>query len=955
MSNSLYASAEYSTALAVVGMAGRFSGSQSLEGFWQNIATKASTIRHYTEAELLAAGVKPEDLQQPNYVKAGSVLENIEYFDTSFFGFNPREAEVLDPQFRIFLECVWEVLEMAGYDLTTYDGLVGVFAGAGYKNYLLHHIQKTPAISEAMSEFQISLSQEADVLAALTSYKLNLKGPSVSVQSFCSTSLLGVHLAGQSLLNYECDIAVAGGVALNSLQMKGYFYEEGRIVSPDGFCRPFDARAQGTVLGNGAAVVALKRLQEALADGDQIYSIIRGSATNNDGNQRVSFTSPGLNGQASVIVSAMSYAGVHPETIAYIEANGTGTKLGDAIEMAAMIKAFSGKTQKKQFCAIGSLKPNVGHLDRASGVAGLIKTTLALRHHQFPPHLHYEQPNPEVDLANSPFYVNTELLPWPHQQTPRRAGINSFGLGGTNVHLVIEEAPELESSNSLRTWHIFPISARTEWSLQQARSNLAAHLGSHTDQACADIAYTLQVGRSSFSYRNFVVAQTLEEARVALENQAGQFTHQEHRDRPVALLLPDTDAQYRDLARSAYAQEPLFREIVARHLQSLPAELKGELQGLLLPKPETRPVAERDGTEQCELSPSALLVVQYVLAQLLLEWGIQPQALLGHGPGEYVAACLAGIFTLENALALVTYHAQLAARPETMGKASLNALRTINLQSPRIPLVSSVTGTWITPAQATDLDYWLQRTGQHASPDQGVTLLLQDPELVLLEMGTAGNLVQPHDNAEQQHQICSLTGPDNEQPAISAVLGRLWLAGVTIDWKRLSRGERRLRVPLPTYPFERQRCWIDDPANLNAIRQRVAATKKEADIANWFYLPYWQQTFPLVLPEATTRQQTENAFLLFMDTVGIGAQVAASLEQAGYLVITVEAGQSFAQCGNKHFSLRPGADEDYAALFTALGKLELRPRTILHCWNVTVDEQLKTGFTSLLSLARAIG
>ncbi|HEU5226793.1 MAG TPA: type I polyketide synthase, partial [Ktedonobacteraceae bacterium] len=511
MSNSQYSS-EYNTALAIVGMAGRFPGASSLEQFWHNIANKVSAIQHYSEEELLAAGVKQEDIQQPNYVRAGAVLEHIEYFDTSFFGFSPREAEILDPQFRIFLECVWEAVEMAGYDLTTFDGLVGVFAGAGYKNYLRHHLMPSRKISEAFSEFQISLGQEQDVLATLVSYKLNLKGPSVAVQSFCSTSLAATHLACQSLLNYECDLAVAGGVALNSLQKKGYFYEEGQLTSPDGHCRPYDARAQGSVLSNGAAVVALKRFQDALNDGDQIHAIIRGSAMNNDGNQRVNYTAPGLDGQASVIASALSYAGVHPETIAYIEANGSSTMLGDAIELAAMSRAFASKTQKKRFCGIGSLKANLGHLDRASGVAGLIKTTLALTHHQLPPHIHYEQPNPEIDLGSSPFYINTKLTPWPRRQTPRRAGVNSFGLGGTNVHLVLEEAPELKSDAPARSWQLLPLSGRSAWSLRQANRNLIAHLKAHPEQSLADIAYTLQLGRCAFNYRQFVLAQTAEEA-----------------------------------------------------------------------------------------------------------------------------------------------------------------------------------------------------------------------------------------------------------------------------------------------------------------------------------------------------------------------------------------------------------------------------------------------------------
>ncbi len=515
--NDIHHSPEYSTALAIVGMAGRFPGASTPEKFWQNIAGKVSSISFYSQEDLLSAGIKLEDIQQPNYVKAGTVLENVDRFDASFFGFTPREAEIMDPQYRLFLECAWEALEEAGYDLERFGGLVGIFAGSGYKNYLLHHIIPNHSITDMMSEFQLSLSHEQDALATQIAYRLNLKGPSITVQSFCSTSLAAVHMASQSLLTYDCDIALAGAVALNALQVKGYFYEEGTIVSPDGHCYPFDARAHGSVMSNAAAVVALKRLQDALDDGDHIYSVLRGSAINNDGNRRVNYTAPGVDGQAAVIAHAMSNAGVAPETISYIEANGTGTRLGDAIELAAMVKAFAHKTQKRKFCAIGSLKPNIGHVDRASGVAGLIKMALALSHRQLPPHINYAQPNPEIDLDQSPFYVNEQLLPWPQQQTPRRAGVSSFGLGGTNVHAILEEAPERERLSSHRTWQLLLLSAKTAWSVQQMCSNLATYLHTHPDQSLADIAYTLQVGRSAFSYRQFVVARTGEEASRELE------------------------------------------------------------------------------------------------------------------------------------------------------------------------------------------------------------------------------------------------------------------------------------------------------------------------------------------------------------------------------------------------------------------------------------------------------
>src|SRR5581483_8124665 len=779
----------------------------------------------------------------------------------------------------------------------------------------------------------------------------------VSVQSFCSTSLAAVHLACQSLLNFECDLAVAGGIALNSLQKKGYFHEEGLLNSPDSYCRPFDARAQGSVLSNGAAVVALKRFQEALDDGDQ----------------RVSYTAPGLEGQASVIASAMSYAGVHPETIAYIEANGSSTMLGDAIELAAMSRAFAAKTRKKQFCGIGSLKSNVGHLDRASGVAGLIKTALALSHRQLPPHIHYEQPNPEIDLGNSPFYINTNLTPWPRLQTPRRAAINSFGLGGTNVHLVLEEAPEREAGSPSRDWQVLPLSAKSAWSLQQASSNLAAHLRAHPEQSLADVAYTLQVGRCAFSYRQFVVAQTAEEACAALEQKQTLVSHQECRDRAVAFLFSDMGKRSIDVARNLYGQEPHFRETLDRCCQFLQTHLKLDLQPLLSPEPATDGTSEvtcntllerwqtnnRANGEQIDVMQPVTFIVAYALARLLMEWHIRPQAMLGYGPGEYVAACLAGVLSLEDALILIAYRASLTATHGAVDQSVSRLLRSITWHEPQIPYISSVTGTWVTKKQATDPDYWAGQLYQPAQRAQEAERLLQESGRVLLAV-TADCV------SEQSAQIIPLFTQRFDQADLLSALGRLWLAGVTIDWRRLSAHERRLRVSLPTYPFERQRCWIDDPANLNIIRQRIAATTKEGDIADWFYLPYWEQKRPPVLPERSQQKQLDDPYLIFVDAYGIGTGIAQKLEQEGYATILVEVGEEFAQQSANRFTLRADSSEDYAELFKALSSSGCMPKTIMHCWNVTTDEvapvhsadfnaQQKIGFASLLCLAQAIG
>src|SRR6266480_1526225 len=682
--------AAYETAIAIIGMSGRFPGAQTVEAFWQNVAAGVKSIRFFTMEELAAEGVDPALLQHPNYVKAGAVLEGFERFDAAFFGFAPREAELMDPQHRLFLECAWEALEDAAYDPETYRGLVGVFGGTGFSSYLMYNLYLNPEIMDWVDPFQASVVNDKDSLASTVSYKLNLKGPSLSVQTFCSTSLVAVHLACQSLLNYECDLALAGGVAIAVPHVRGYLYQEGGIVSPDGECRTFDEKAQGSVLGNGVGVVTLKRLAEALEEGDHIYSIIRGSAINNDGSVRVSYTAPGLEGQSEVIAEAFGHAGVEAESISYLEAHGTATRLGDAVELAAMKQAFGLQTDKRQFCAIGSVKPNVGHLDRASGVTGLIKTTLALQHQQLPPSLNFEQASTEVDFEHSPFYVNTHLQEWPSQGQPRRAGVSSFGLGGTNAHVVLEEAPESEPSRPSRPWQLLLLSAKTESALEQATNNLRHYLQTHDEIDLPDVAYTLQVGRSAFNHRQVLLCRDRREAITALQStDSSQLLrmHQTHRGREVAFLFPGVGEQYAGMAQGLYEQEQAFREVVDHCCGVLQMQVGLNLREVLFPRELQGSISKRNGTANSRMDLRALLgrngqnpqastvhlkdtavaqpavfVIEYALAQLLQAWCIRPQAMLGYSLGEYVAACLAGVFSLEDALALVARRAQLIAQ-----------------------------------------------------------------------------------------------------------------------------------------------------------------------------------------------------------------------------------------------------------------------------------------------------
>jgi len=646
--------------IAVIGMAGRFPGARNIDEFWQNLRDGRETITRFSDEELLASGVSPELINNPAYVKAGGILENLDIFDAAFFGFTPREAEMTDPQQRIFLQEAWKALEDAGYDPETYPRLIGVYAGVGMNGYL-YNLYSNPGLIELFGIFQTLLGNDKDFLSTRVSYKLNLRGPSVTVQTACSTSLVAVHMACQSLLYYQCDIALAGGVSVSVPQKAGYLYQEGGILSPDGHCRAFDARAQGFVGGSGVGVVVLKRLTEAVADGDHIYAVIKGSAINNDGSLKVGFTAPSVRGQESVIAAAQALAGVEAETISYVEAHGTGTALGDPVEIAALTEVFRASTAARGFCAVGSVKTNIGHLDAAAGVSGLIKTVLALEHRELPPSLHYERPNPEIDFASSPFYVNATLSEWPAGRTPRRAGVSSLGLGGTNAHVILEEAPRPAPSAERKPWHLLTLSAKTATALEHSTADLAAHLRQHPELSLGDVAHTLHVGRRGFSHRRFIVCKELGEATAALDTldpQRSATGFSEAADRPVVFMFPGGGAQHVNMGLGLYKTEPTFREQVELCVELLRPQLGFDLRDYLYPR-EARKEEAAGQMERAAVALPALFTMEYALSKLWMSWGVYPQAMIGHSLGEYVAACLAGVISLRDALALVALRGRL--------------------------------------------------------------------------------------------------------------------------------------------------------------------------------------------------------------------------------------------------------------------------------------------------------
>ncbi|HVW84683.1 MAG TPA: type I polyketide synthase, partial [Bryobacteraceae bacterium] len=548
--------------VAIIGVAGRFPGADTVEEFWANLVAAKESISFFSDEELAASGLDVEDLKRRgHYVPARGLLRDADCFDAAFFGVHPKEADVLDPQQRVFLETCWAALERAGYAPTRLNGSVGVFAGATYNTYYLHALHRRPDLIELIGSDLVMFGNERDYLTTRVAYKLGLTGPALNVSTACSSSLVAVCQACESLLTHQCDMALAGGVSVRVPQASGYYHDDGNIGSPDGKTRTFDEQAAGTVFSNGVGVVVLKRLEDAVNDGDRIYAVIKGAAVNNDGAKRVSFGAPGVEGQAEVIAMAHALAGVDPETITLVEAHGTATPLGDPIEVAGLTKAFRLGTDAKQFCALGSVKTNVGHLDAASGVTGLIKTALSISNGVIPASLHFSKPNPKLDLENSPFYVNATLREWnTPPDVPRRAGVSSFGTGGTNAHVVVEQAPDLEPSGPSRPFQLMVLSAKTPEALDRATRNLAAHLksvaesnsGGDAQRELADAAFTLQTGRSEFTHRRIAVCRDAADGAAVLETRDSKrvVDHlQKLREPSVVFMFPGQVAQYAGMGR----------------------------------------------------------------------------------------------------------------------------------------------------------------------------------------------------------------------------------------------------------------------------------------------------------------------------------------------------------------------------------------------------------------------
>lgn len=893
--------------IAIIGMAGRFPGAATPNALWANLCEGVESITFF-ERDEIDPSIDRSVVDDPRYVRARGVMEDADKFDAGFFGMSPREAEIMDPQHRILLEVAHETFENAGYVPRKVDGLIGVFAGAGFNNYLLDNVFNRADVIESIGRHSAELANAPDYLTTRISYKFDLKGPSVSLFTGCSSSLVAVCYGVESLLSYQCDMALTGGVHIATPLRSGYMHYESDMGSTDGHTRPFDHMASGTVFSSGCGMVLLKRFDEAIEDRDHVYAVIRGVGLNNDGGDKVSFTAPSVRGQATAVAMAHANAGVTPKMISYVEAHGTGTPIGDPIEVESLTRAFRSNGGANQYCAIGSVKGNIGHLDAAAGIAGLIKTSLALYHKRIPASINFDRPNPKIDFGSTPFYVNVSQQNWQAGSAePRIAGVSSFGVGGTNAHVVLEEAPgttkpETASTSDSGTWRVLPISAKTVNGLESLSKRLCEYLATNQELNLDDIALTLQTGRSHYNHRRAVVCEDLPDALEALTGSNGQKVVTSSRipvQRDVVYMFSGQGSQYPGMGRDLYRRFAVFKDEVDRCSELLTTALGMDLRNIIFPQGSAREAASALIHETYVTQPS-LFVIEYALAKLWMSLGVSADAYVGHSIGEYVAACLGGVFSLEDALQLVAVRGKLmqtcergtmlavllpedelrpiirdgvsiaainapsacvvsgaTAHVEQLGKelAARNvttralhtsrafhsqmmepviqdfvrAVQEVVLKTPSTAYLSNLTGSWIRPEEATDPAYWGNQLRHTVRFNDCLKTLMQENGRVFLEVGpgsTLRALAAQHLDDTSDHLVVSslphVKESISDEGFFLRSLGTLWAGGHDIQWASLSIQNAR-RIPLPTYPFERTRHWIEPATRMSVSESKIGS------------------------------------------------------------------------------------------------------------------------------------
>ncbi|MDE9539676.1 type I polyketide synthase [Xenorhabdus bovienii] len=1007
--------------IAIVGMSARFPGAEDATLFWQNLLDNIESISTFSEEELRASGVEEEVLASPNYIRRRGILGNALHFDANFFDITPRDAEIMDPQHRVFLECCWHAFEDAGYVPDTYAGKVGVFGGTGTA-WHLNTVHKHPDVLKYTSGASIVTNNDKDYVTTRVSYKLNLQGPSINVQTACSTSMVAVVMGINSLLNRESDLVIAGGVSIDIPERRGYHYMQGGMESADGRCYAFDSRANGTVFSRGAGVVVLKRLKDAVSDGDHIYAVLKGGAINNDGNTKVGYTAPSIQGQIAVAKQAIINAQIEPVTISFVEAHGTATTLGDPIEFTSLSQTFREFTDKTQFCRIGSVKTNIGHTDAASGIASLIKASLALENGKLPASLHYMSPNPHIDFETSPFVMNTKLHILEASDVPHRALVNSFGVGGTNACVILESTPDIIPSDPYEGLIMLPFSAKSTAALEMMKQRMCDYLKNHEEINLSDVAYTLQIGRKHFSHSTVLVGNNRDKLLEKLEQPSPIIHLPEKSSKSVVFMFPGQGNQYINMAHDLYITYRVFREIMDYCCQYLEPILGLNLQSIIFQEENN---SEKERINETQFTQPALFVVEYSLAQLWISWGIKPDVMIGHSVGEYVAACISGVFSLEDALKAVALRGKLVQGLPTgsmlavlMDEKALSAqiqgykleiaavnypglcvvagetdeairfqkqlednnifckpldtshgfhsymmepilpafkevIDNIDLHSPRIPFISTVTGEWMTDSLAKDSNYWVRHVRNPVLFSHAFNTLItkDDLDFIFLEVGPGRSL----ESAARQH-IKSQSGvfiysslPIATDIAMTGesllmALGNLWACGIAVAWENFYTGKRRLRLPLPGYPFERKEFKLPDinhnqnGAGTYDTKSVNARKRKKADIGDWFYIPRWKQTIPAKFMESQFINPETECWLLFVDEMGVAERIQRQLTNSGHKVLTVCQGHQYQENHDSgSYVISPETHDNYILLLQSIKAQGLRPTRIVNLWNLSPE------------------
>ncbi len=993
--------------IAVIGMACRFPGAPDLDTFWHNLRTAQHGI------SFMAADANAPE----GYVPARGLLDQIDQFDAEAFGLSARDALLMDPQQRLLFETALHAFDHAGVDPNRSGEATGVFTGVGAGSYA-HRLWQSQNGDESIGMMQLEIGNDKDYSAPRLSYLLNLRGPSIPVQTACSTSLVAVHAAVQSLLSNECDLALAGGCSLPYLEPTGYQYREDDIYAPDGFCRSFDAQAGGTVPGSGVGLVVLKRLDEARQDGDRIMAVILATAVNNDGDQKVGFTAPSVTGQRTVIEDALSLADVDPGHIGFVETHGTATRLGDPIEIEALRQAFG---QDGRNCALGAVKSNIGHAGAAAGIAGFIKTVLCRAHNTLVPTLHYTAPNPKLNLDDSPFFVNTATQPWPQEQP--LAGVSSFGIGGTNCHLILAPAPQAGASQpSPRRTQLLTLAAKNETALAQHADNLAEALSTDDAPDLADVAFSLNGARKAFSTRTWLTAADHAEAVVALRRLANAPNPHHAVNPPVVFCFTGQGVEGGDWGAALFQEEPVFRQAALQALTALAPHLDFDLAAVMFR-------AETDLSPPSRYQP-ALFVLGYALASLWQSLAVKPTAVLGHSLGEYAAAVVAGVLSLEDAAKLVAERAQqterlpggamlalpisadqteawcsdqvalaavnganlcvfsgpydavdaLATRAKDAGLEPIRfptshafhspmtapalapltaAAQTTNPQAATIPFASTVTGTWLTTQDARDPQYWARQMAQTVRFHDAVLTAAEYENALFLEIGPGrvlSRLVARSLGADKT--VASLEPDRDSAAAFSHALGSVWARGVAIAWSAWFAEEQRQKVTLPAYPFQRRRYWVEAESNAVTDARGLLETRRPAN--EWYYRPAWQQ---IVAPAAcdASALEPEQTWLLLFDDGRLADALSASLTQAGQHCVHVRRGHDFSHDAPNCFTLNPATG--FPRLLQQLEDQGRRPDNIVHGWSLAmpavnqtsqVAVALDAGFAGLMHLSKAL-